>query len=83
MVDGPKKVTSVRPSLVRMTELNNDYILNEVIPSVCQVREFDHAKLAFVRGKTGWIVFGPVKFQPLPPKRASKRLPPRIMRTKH
>jgi alkyl sulfatase BDS1-like metallo-beta-lactamase superfamily hydrolase len=48
---------SIHPSLHRISVLNNNYGLYEVIPGIYQVRDFDLADITFVRGKTGWIVF--------------------------
>lgn len=51
---------SVHPSLHRISRLNNNYGLYEVIPGIYQVRGFDLTQATFVRGKTGWIVFDPL-----------------------
>ncbi|MCP8938223.1 MBL fold metallo-hydrolase [Alsobacter sp. SYSU M60028] len=51
---------SIHPSLVRISKLNNNYGLYEVMPGIYQVRGFDLSDLTFVRGKTGWIVFDPL-----------------------
>jgi len=51
---------SIHPSLVRMSVLNNNYGLYEVIPGIYQVRGFDLSDISFVRGKTGWIVIDPL-----------------------
>jgi alkyl sulfatase BDS1-like metallo-beta-lactamase superfamily hydrolase len=51
---------SIHPSLVRISQLNNNYGLYEVVPGIYQVRGFDLSDLTFVRGKTGWIVFDPL-----------------------
>lgn len=48
---------SIHPSLVRISRLNNNYGLYEVIPGIYQIRGFDLSQISFVRGKTGWIVF--------------------------
>jgi len=71
-LDEPEKINSVHPSLLRMSELNNNYGLYEVIPGIYQVRGFDLANLTFVRGKTGWIVFDPLTA--LETARAAKEL---------
>jgi alkyl sulfatase BDS1-like metallo-beta-lactamase superfamily hydrolase len=71
-LDEPEKIDSVHPSLLRMSELNNNYGLYEVIPGIYQVRGFDLANLTFVRGKTGWIVFDPLTA--LETARAAKEL---------
>ena len=51
---------SIHPSLLRISKLNNNYGLYEVIPGIYQVRGFDLSNITFVRGKTGWIVFDPL-----------------------
>jgi alkyl sulfatase BDS1-like metallo-beta-lactamase superfamily hydrolase len=51
---------SIHPSLLRISKLNNNYGLYEVIPGIYQVRGFDLSDITFVRGKTGWIVFDPM-----------------------
>ena len=54
---------SIHPSLLRQSKLNNNYGLYEVIPGIYQVRGFDLSDITFVRGKTGWIVFDPLRDQ--------------------
>ena len=71
-LDEPEKITSVHPSMLRISELNNNYGLYEVIPGIYQVRGFDLANVTFVRGKTGWIVFDPLTA--LETSRAAKEL---------
>jgi alkyl sulfatase BDS1-like metallo-beta-lactamase superfamily hydrolase len=51
---------SIHPSLNRISVLNMNYGLYEVIPGIYQVRGFDLADISFVRGKTGWIVIDPL-----------------------
>ncbi|KMO33229.1 hypothetical protein VQ03_25320 [Methylobacterium tarhaniae] len=51
---------SIHPSLLRISRLNNNYGLYEVVPGLYQVRGFDLSDLTFVRGRTGWIVFDPL-----------------------
>lgn len=51
---------SIHPSLVRISRLNNNYGLYEVVPGIYQVRGFDLSDLTLVRGKSGWIVFDPL-----------------------
>lgn len=51
---------SIHPSLVRISRLNNNYGLYEVIPGIYQVRGVDLSDITFIRGKTGWIVFDPL-----------------------
>ena len=63
---------SVHPSLGRVSKLNMNYGLYEVIPGFYQVRGFDLANITFVRGKTGWIVFDPATA--LETARAAKEL---------
>jgi alkyl sulfatase BDS1-like metallo-beta-lactamase superfamily hydrolase len=48
---------SIHPSLLRISKLNNNYGLYEVIPGIYQVRGFDISDITFIRGKTGWIVY--------------------------
>ena len=71
-LDEPDKINSVHPSLLRISELNNNFGLYEVIPGIYQVRGFDLANVTFVRGKTGWIVFDPLTA--LETSRAAKEL---------
>ena len=71
-LDEPEKINSVHPSLLRMSELNNNYGLYEVIPGIYQVRGFDLSQVTFIRGKTGWIVFDPATT--LETARAAKQL---------
>ena len=59
-LDNQDDFDSIHPSLVRISQLNNNYGLYEVIPGIYQVRGFDLSDLTFVRGKTGWIVFDPL-----------------------
>ena len=59
-LDNQDDFDSIHPSLVRISQLNNNYELYEVIPGIYQVRGFDLSDLTFVRGKTGWIVFDPL-----------------------
>jgi alkyl sulfatase BDS1-like metallo-beta-lactamase superfamily hydrolase len=51
---------SIHPSLMRMSRLNMNYGLYEVIPGIYQVRGFDLADITFIRGTKGWIVFDPL-----------------------
>jgi len=51
---------SIHPSLNRISVLNMNYGLYEVVPGIYQVRGFDLADISFVRGKTGWIVIDPL-----------------------
>ncbi|WP_414474645.1 alkyl/aryl-sulfatase [Microvirga sp. M2] len=59
-LDKQDEFDSIHPSLVRISQLNNNYGLYEVIPGIYQVRGFDLSDLTFVRGRTGWIVFDPL-----------------------
>ena len=59
-LDEPEKINSVHPSLLRMSKLNNNFGVYEVIPGIYQVRGFDLAQITFIRGETGWIVFDPL-----------------------
>lgn len=51
---------TVNPSLWRQSELNAISGLFKVTEGVYQVRGFDLANMTFVKGKTGWIVIGPL-----------------------
>lgn len=51
---------SIHPSLMRISKLNQNYGLYEVIPGIYQVRGFDLSDISFVRGKTGWIAIDPL-----------------------
>lgn len=59
-LDRQDEFDSIHPSLLRISKLNNNYGLYEVIPGIYQVRGFDLSDLTMVRGKTGWIVFDPL-----------------------
>jgi alkyl sulfatase BDS1-like metallo-beta-lactamase superfamily hydrolase len=48
---------SIHPSLLRISKLNNNYGLYEVIPGIYQVRGVDLSDMTFIRGRTGWIVY--------------------------
>lgn len=48
---------------MRISRLNNNYGLYEVVPGIYQVRGFDLSDLTLVRGQTGWIVFDPLVSQ--------------------
>ncbi|UPY35623.1 alkyl sulfatase dimerization domain-containing protein [Sediminicoccus sp. KRV36] len=56
-LDRQDEFDSIHPSLHRISKLNNNYGLYEVMPGIYQVRGFDLAQITFVRGRTGWIVF--------------------------
>ena len=56
----PERFDTIHPSLDRISKLNMNYGLYEVIPGIYQVRGFDLADISFVRGKTGWIVIDPL-----------------------
>ena len=71
-LDEPEKINSVHPSLLRISQLNNNFGLYEVIPDIYQVRGFDLAQITFVKGETGWIVFDPLTA--LETSRAAKEL---------
>lgn len=51
---------SIHPSMQRISRLNQNYGLYEVVPGIYQVRGFDLSDISFVRGKTGWIVIDPL-----------------------
>ncbi len=59
-LDQQDEFDSIHPSLHRISRLNNNYGLYEVIPGIYQVRGLDLSDISFVRGKTGWIVFDPL-----------------------
>ena len=59
-LDHPEKINSVHPSMLRISQLNQNFGLYEVIPGIYQVRGFDLANMTFIKGKTGWIVFDPL-----------------------
>ncbi|RAI43299.1 alkyl/aryl-sulfatase [Rhodoplanes roseus] len=59
-LDAPGEFDSIHPSLLRISRLNNNYGLYEVVPGIYQVRGFDLSDLTMVRGRTGWIVFDPL-----------------------
>lgn len=56
-LDQRDEYDSIHPSLQRISRLNNNYGLYEVIPGIYQIRGFDLSQISFVRGRTGWIVF--------------------------
>lgn len=56
-IDQQEEFDSIHPSLHRISRLNNNYGLYEVIPGIYQIRGFDLSQISFVRGRTGWIVF--------------------------
>ena len=55
-----REFDSVHPSLHRISKLNNNYGLYEVIPGIYQVRGLDLTDISFVRGKKGWIAIDPM-----------------------
>ncbi len=59
-LDERDEFDSIHPSLHRISKLNNNYGLYEVIPGIYQVRGFDLSDITFIRGRTGWIVFDPL-----------------------
>jgi alkyl sulfatase BDS1-like metallo-beta-lactamase superfamily hydrolase len=59
-LDQQDSFDSIHPSLHRISRLNNNYGLYEVMPGIYQVRGFDLSNITFLRGKTGWIVFDPL-----------------------
>ena len=59
-LDEQDEFDSIHPSLLRISKLNNNYGLYEVIPGIYQVRGVDLSDITFIRGKTGWIVFDPL-----------------------
>ncbi|MFN3889544.1 MAG: alkyl/aryl-sulfatase [Beijerinckiaceae bacterium] len=56
-LDQQDEFDSIHPSLHRISRLNNNFGLYEVIPGIYQIRGFDLSQVSFVRGRTGWIVF--------------------------
>jgi alkyl sulfatase BDS1-like metallo-beta-lactamase superfamily hydrolase len=71
-LNGSTGFSSVDSSLHRISTLNMNYGLYEVIPGIYQVRGFDLADISFVRGKTGWIVIDPLTSEE--PARAALQL---------
>ncbi len=59
-LDQEEEFDSIHPSLHRISRLNNNYGLYEVVPGLYQVRGFDISNISFLRGKTGWIVIDPM-----------------------
>ncbi|MBO9433588.1 MBL fold metallo-hydrolase [Ruegeria sp. R13_0] len=59
-IDEQDEYDSIHPSLMRISKLNQNYGLYEVIPGIYQVRGFDLSDISFVRGKTGWIAIDPL-----------------------
>jgi alkyl sulfatase BDS1-like metallo-beta-lactamase superfamily hydrolase len=59
-LDEDRDWDTIHPSLMRISKLNQNYGLYEVIPGIYQVRGFDLSDISFVRGKTGWIVIDPL-----------------------
>jgi alkyl sulfatase BDS1-like metallo-beta-lactamase superfamily hydrolase len=59
-LDEADEYDTIHPSLMRISKLNQNYGLYEVIPGIYQVRGFDLSDISFVRGKTGWIVIDPL-----------------------
>lgn len=51
---------TIHPSLQRISQLNQNYGLYEVIEGIYQVRGFDLSQISFARGETGWICFDPL-----------------------
>ena len=74
----------IHPSLHRISQLNNNYGLYEVIPGIYQVRGFDLSDITFVRGKTGWIVFDPLvrPSRSAPPGSCSRTMSARACRSR-
>ena len=58
--DEDKDWSSIHPSLQRVSRLNQNYGLYEVVPGIYQVRGFDLSDVSFVRGDKGWIVIDPL-----------------------
>lgn len=59
-IDEQDEYDSIHPSLMRISKLNQNYGLYEVVPGIYQVRGFDLSDISFVRGKTGWIAIDPL-----------------------
>ena len=53
-LDENRDFDSIHPSLVRVSRLNQNYGLYEVIPGIYQVRGFDLSDITFIRGKKGY-----------------------------
>jgi len=47
---------SIHPSMQRISRLNQNYGLYEVIAGIYQVRVLDLSQMTMVHGATGWIV---------------------------
>ena len=58
--DEKKDWPSIHPSLQRVSRLNQNYGLYEVVPGIYQVRGLDLSDVSFVRGENGWIVIDPL-----------------------
>jgi alkyl sulfatase BDS1-like metallo-beta-lactamase superfamily hydrolase len=56
-LDQQDEFDSIHPSLHRISVLNNNYGLYEVIPGIYQARGLDLSDITFIKGKTGWIVY--------------------------
>jgi alkyl sulfatase BDS1-like metallo-beta-lactamase superfamily hydrolase len=56
-LDQQEEFDSIHPSLHRISVLNNNYGLYEVIPGIYQVRGLDLSDITFIKGKTGWIAY--------------------------
>ena len=50
-LDQQEEFDSIHPSLHRISRLNNNYGLYEVIPGIYQVRGFDLSDITFIRGR--------------------------------
>ncbi len=59
-IDEQEGYDAIHPSLMRISKLNQNYGLYEVIPGIYQVRGFDLSDISFVQGKTGWIAIDPL-----------------------
>jgi len=53
-------IDKTAPGTVNPTQLVMQYGLFEVIENIYQTRSYDLSNITFVKGDTGWIVFGPL-----------------------
>ncbi|NEQ36770.1 MAG: MBL fold metallo-hydrolase [Okeania sp. SIO3I5] len=58
--DLPEAPYTVNPSLWRISQLNMQHGLYEVVPGIYQVRGYDLSVMTLVEGHTGWILIDPL-----------------------
>ncbi|MEB3279753.1 MAG: alkyl sulfatase dimerization domain-containing protein [Lyngbya sp.] len=56
----PEAPDTVNPSLWRVSQINMQHGLYEVVPGIYQLRGYDLAVMTLVEGDTGWIVIDPL-----------------------